>query len=103
MPQVNYALVLRCFALLLASTLCAAPAAAREADDPRCCTWPMVGERAFDVVVLRPFGAAQLILGSAFFVVIGPLSWPGGGFDEALDMFVQAPFDNTFTRKLGDF
>ncbi len=60
-------------------------------------------EVAFDVVVLRTLGLAQLLVGAGFFAIAGPLSWPGGSMGEAYDVFIQVPYDETFTRKLGRF
>jgi hypothetical protein len=57
----------------------------------------------FDVVVLRTLGFVQMVVGAGFFVVAGPLSWPSGSMQEAFDVFVQVPYDETFTRKLGRF
>jgi len=87
---------------LLILTLFAAPAVAEE-DEEASSTNPHWGEVAFDIGVLRTLGAVQTVVGLGMFAVAGPLSWPGGSWREAWDVFVQSPYDETFTRKLGRF
>ena len=54
--------------------------------------------------LLRQSGLLSLTVGNlAMFAVAGPLSLPSGGWSEAWDVFVQVPYDETVTRKLGRF
>ena len=88
---------------LLILTLFAAPAFPLQDDEEVSSTDPSVGEVIFDVGVLRTLGAVQTLVGLGMFAIAGPLSYPGGSWREAWDVFVQAPYDETFTRKLGRF
>jgi hypothetical protein len=58
---------------------------------------------AFDVFPLRVMGLLQLAVGSAMLVPAYPLSWPGGGHQEVLDILFWSPFDYTIRRPLGEF
>lgn len=87
---------------LLILTLFAAPAVAEKGEE-EASTGPFWGDVVFDIGVLRTLGAVQTVVGLGMFVVAGPLSWPGGSWQEAWDVFVQSPYDETFTRKLGRF
>ena len=80
---------------VLTLSLVATPAAAADAGE--------IGAKTFDVVVLRTLGAVQTAVGACLFVVAGPLSAPGGGWNEAWDVFVGTPFEDTFRRPLGSF
>jgi hypothetical protein len=67
-----------------------------------------VAAAAFDVTILRPLHVAALGLGSVFFVVSVPFVAPFHGADfqgvrSAWEVFVYAPYEYTFERKLGDF
>ena len=79
----------------LTVSLAATPAAAADAGE--------IGAKTFDLVVLRTLGAVQTGVGACLFVVAGPLSAPGGGWNEAWDVFVGTPFEDTFKRPLGSF
>ncbi len=57
----------------------------------------------FDVVLLRPMGLLQLAVGSAMLIPAYPLSWPGGGQGEVLDILFWSPFEYTIRRPLGEF
>lgn len=57
----------------------------------------------FDAVVLRPMGFLQLVLGSAMLIPAYPLSYPGGGQQEVLDVLLWSPYDYTIRRPLGEF
>ena len=90
----------RLVSILLVFSLVAVPAAAQDdAED----SGPSTYEVVFDVAVLRTLGAVQTVIGVGMFAVAGPLSWPSGGWSEAWDVFVQVPYDETVTRKLGRF
>ena len=66
---------------------------------------PSVGSMIFDCAVLRPFGFVATLVGGAFFVPAAALAAPSGaaGIQDAWDIFVGAPVENTFKRPLGDF
>ena len=74
------------------------PAASDEAVDG-----PSMMDRGFDAVVLRPLGAATLLLGSAVALPAIALAAPGGeeGIDNAYDVFVRTPWDNLVNAPLG--
>ena len=91
----------RIVSALLVLTLLATPAVAQ--DDEEDGVGPHWAEIVFDIMVLRTLGTAQTIVGFGMFCVAGPLSAAGGGWDEAWDIFVQVPFEETFTRELGRF
>ena len=90
----------RFLSILLVFALAAVPAAA---EDDAEASGPTTFEVVYDVAVLRTLGAVQTVVGVAMFAVAGPLSWPSGGWSEAWDVFVQVPYDETVTRKLGRF
>ena len=103
----------RCLPVLLALALLAGPAAAQEAAEPGAnesgcialCSSPSASnfDVAFDLIVLRPAGAAQALLGFVAFAGTAPLTAPGGFFYESWEVLVQTPFDDAFNRKLGEF
>jgi hypothetical protein len=59
-------------------------------------------DMAFDATVLRPLGAVQFAVGSIMLIPAWPLSWPGGGDKDVMELLFWAPFDYTFTRPLGE-
>jgi len=69
------------------------------------------GESAFDLIVLRPFGAMAMAAGSVFFVASVPLVAPypaikdGSieGIRGAYSMFFYPPYEYTVVREIGDF
>ena len=105
MRSFSPAFLWRFMSFLLVFTLLAAPAVAQDDDDDGggSSSEPTAFEKGFDVVVLRPLGFVQMVVGAGFFVIAGPLSWPGGGMQDAYDVFIQVPYDETITRKLGRF
>lgn len=62
---------------------------------------PSVGDKIYDVTVLRPFGLVRTVLGVPFLVVAYPFSLAADS-DEVVDRTVKDPFEDTFQRKLGD-
>ena len=90
----------RLVSVLLLLSLLAAPAAAQDDEEA---AGPTTFEVVFDVAVLRTLSFVQTVVGVGMFAVAGPLSWPSGGWDEAWDVFVQVPWDETVNRKLGRF
>jgi hypothetical protein len=80
---------------VIALTLVATPAAAADSGE--------IGAKTFDLLVLRTLGTVQTAVGACLFLVAGPLSAPGGGWNEAWEVFVATPFEDTFQRPLGSF
>jgi hypothetical protein len=96
-------------ALLVAGLLSAAgPARAEDA-------WGQAGhnaEVAFDLMILRPLNAVALALGAVFFCASAPFvslptdgfsSWPPDRLSTAYQVFVDAPYEYTVRRPLGEF
>lgn len=54
-----------------------------------------------DFVLLRPLGIVATAVGSVFFIVSLPFSWPTGSAGTALDKLVVEPASFTFVRPLG--
>jgi hypothetical protein len=92
--------------------LCAPPAlAADEATDGSPgITEEQVMAIAFDVLVMRPMGFTQVVIGGAVLPIacgVAMVSWmfdlPGAlEFQEIVDYMVKAPAENTFERPLGE-
>ncbi len=59
------------------------------------------GSIALDLSVVRVLSLGQLVVGTAYFVALSPLSLPGWRLDESWEHFVLTPFDYTFRRELG--
>ena len=62
-----------------------------------------IGAGSFDLIVLRPLGFSQMVLGSGFLVIAWPLSYFSGHLEDIVEQAVTEPFEYTFTRSLGDF
>jgi hypothetical protein len=60
--------------------------------------------KAFDVLVVRPFGLLVIPVGIAAFIPTALLSAPGGmdNLREAYDHFVSSPVSFVFQRPLGE-
>lgn len=56
-----------------------------------------------DTLLVRPFGLAATLIGTAIFIVALPFSIPTGSTGKAADKLVADPFRYTFTRPLGNF
>ena len=54
-----------------------------------------------DFLLLRPLGIAATAVGSVFFVVSVPFSWPTGSLGAAFDKLIAEPAIFTFARPLG--
>ncbi len=54
-----------------------------------------------DVLVVRPVGAAGLVLGTAGTIVAIPVAVPSGNMNKVSDTLVRKPYDFTFRRPLG--
>ncbi|MDG2050983.1 MAG: hypothetical protein P8M78_12545 [Myxococcota bacterium] len=66
---------------------------------------PSLADKTLDAAVFRPLGAVSTLIGSILFVPAALFSLPIGkdAREEAWDTLVQGQWDNTFTRKLGEF
>jgi hypothetical protein len=82
----------------------AAPAASEEEEngDSRASA-SEIGAKAFDLVVLRTLGAVQMVVGTGFFAIAGPMSLPSGNVQDAWDTFVGNPYEDVFENPLGRF
>lgn len=61
------------------------------------------GAMTIDLLIVRPVGIVSVIFGTAVFIVSLPFSALGGNTGNAAKKLVAAPFNFTFTRKLGHF
>ena len=89
-----------CAVTLLSVTLMAAPMAA---EDGGRSSSGRVGAIMFDVIVLRPLGFVQMVVGTGFFAIAGPMSLPSGNVEDAWDTFVGNPYEDVFENPLGRF
>lgn len=64
---------------------------------------PTGGMMMWDTVAMRPLGICATVIGAAFWVVSYPFAYLGGNVDATTEALVQAPFDWTFDRPLGEF
>ena len=62
---------------------------------------PDGGRRAYDLLVLRPLGLLQVVVGAAVYVPAYPVSLLVDGEDEVRDICITGPIDQTFRRPLG--
>ncbi|MAJ61307.1 MAG: hypothetical protein CBC48_15990 [bacterium TMED88] len=87
----------RLLATLFAMLLLATPSFAADS--------PSLADKSLDAAVFRPIGAISTLIGSILFVPAALFSLPVGkdAREEAWDTFVQAQWDSTFSRKLGEF
>ena len=62
-----------------------------------------LSSKVFDITVMRPLGATQLVVGSVLLVPISLLAWAGGraGLEEPWDVLVETPYRDTFEAPLG--
>jgi hypothetical protein len=63
------------------------------------------GEKAYDVLLLRPWDLLGLVVSSVAFVPTALLCAPSGRYEveTALDILVVEPYENVFERRLGNF
>lgn len=64
---------------------------------------PTGGMMIWDTVAMRPIGICATAIGAVFWVVSYPFAYLGGNVDATTEALVQAPFDWTFDRPLGEF
>ena len=99
--------VRRALFTLLAAALLSTPALSTpaRAADGRMTASRSIGAAIFDVAVLRPFGFAALVVGSAAFLPIALITWPNGvdSVIEAREILIDRPAQSVFQRELGDF
>ena len=64
---------------------------------------PSTMDRTFDAIVLRPLGAATLLMGAGLFVPAVLLGAPGGSesIDNGYDVFIRTPWENLVDAPLG--
>lgn len=72
----------------------------KSADDGR--SFGESAARVFDGCLLRPLGAAQVVVGFGFFVGSAPLTALSRQVPEAWDILVMEPVEYTFQRPLGE-
>ena len=91
------------FAILAMAIIMAAPSPALAAgfEDSRAANGLL---RAVDVVLIRPIATLRVICGAGLFVPTLLFSLPMGreGFDGAYEVFIDAPTEYAFRRKIGD-
>ena len=61
-----------------------------------------VTDAAYDVVLMRPFGAVAVGVGVAAFIIGLPITLLLGEAGRTADEFIAVPFKYTFTRPIGD-
>jgi len=99
----------RSAALLVALLLLAAapvrgeePGAEASAGNAQQMTEEQVLAIAFDVLLLRPMGFLQTMIG----VAVTPIAWllaiPGGLENDVIELLVTSPAEHTFLRPLGE-
>ncbi len=62
---------------------------------------PSAGSMTYDLIVMRPLGAAATILGAGVWVLALPFTAIGKSIPEASQKLVKDPFHFTITRPLG--
>ena len=87
----------RLLAIFFATLLLANPTFAADS--------PSLADKTLDAAVFRPIGAVSTLIGSILFVPAALFSLPVGkdAREEAWDTLVQAQWDGTFSRKLGEW
>ena len=61
------------------------------------------GEVIADIILVRPFSLAAVVIGAALFIVSLPFAAPSGSVSDTARVLVATPFNYTFTRPIGDF
>jgi hypothetical protein len=61
------------------------------------------GCMVLDTMIVRPFGLAAIVIGTAFFVISLPFTVPSGSVGKAADNLVSDPVKWTFCRPLGEW
>lgn len=62
---------------------------------------PSAGSMTYDLIVMRPLGAAATILGAGVWVLALPFTAIGKNVPEASQKLVKDPYHFTITRPLG--
>ena len=88
--------------LALLAVLSAQPALAQGAVENQGITEERVGAIAFDVLLLRPMGFLQVVIGVAIFPIAWVLAVPGERESEVIELLITVPVQHTFTRPLGE-
>ena len=61
---------------------------------------PSAGAMTYDLFIMRPFGIAATVAGSAVFVVSLPFTLIAGNMSQAGEKLVVDPFNHSITRHL---
>ncbi len=97
-------ITMRFIAFLLIATLVIVPCATAASAASQSTSDDIgAGAMAVDFFVVRPVGIVSVVFGTAVFIVSLPFSALGGNAGSAAKKLVAAPFNYTFTRKLGYF
>ncbi len=80
------------------ATVAASPASAQLT--PEEARWVNI---TWDILVLRPIGFVQTVVGAALFVPVWILSSPAGTSGEIADILIWEPYRLTFERELGRY
>ncbi|MBW2270759.1 MAG: hypothetical protein JRH16_19535 [Deltaproteobacteria bacterium] len=97
---------LRCIAAVLVVALASATTALADDGGGDISVGRQIGHAAeisFDVLILRPLGAAATAGGFGCFLIAAPLLAPTQEVPYAWDTFVIGPYQYTAERPLGDF
>ncbi len=86
-------------AVLVVGPLVPAATAAEHMENEK----PSGGMMMWDTVALRPIGICATVIGSAVWLVSYPFAYLGGNTEASTEALVQAPFEWTFERPLGEF
>ena len=95
--------VILCVSLLLLASPATALEPTADDHDPWYVTAGSIGEKTFDVLLLRPLGFVATVGGFACFTAALPFSAIAQDIGTSWDIFVLGPADYTFLRPLGDF
>ena len=87
--------------LLLSSMALSVDASGSGDDLERVARPPGVARSAYDLVVLRPLGFLQVVLGAAVLVPSYPVALLVGGDEDVWRACIAEPVERTFRRPLG--
>jgi hypothetical protein len=86
-------------AVLVVGPLVPAAAASEQMEKEK----PSGGMMMWDTFALRPIGICATAIGSVVWLVSYPFAYLGGNTEAATEALVQAPYEWTFERPLGEF
>jgi hypothetical protein len=96
---VKVAMITLLMAVLVIGPLVPAVSAAEQMEREK----PSGGMMMWDTLAMRPIGICATVIGSAVWLVSYPFAYLGGNTDAATEALVQAPYEWTFERPLGEF